>query len=55
MRRLSFTVAVKARPTPPRVGTTHTYALNGAQLRDVLIDGQWMTVQVTGAASVQPK
>ncbi|MEQ5844314.1 MULTISPECIES: hypothetical protein [Paraburkholderia] len=57
MNRLSSTsaVTVAARSTPPRVGTTHTYVLNGAQLRDILVDGRWVTFQVAGVASVQPK
>jgi hypothetical protein len=28
----------------PRVGTNHTYTLNGTLMRDVLVEGQWITV-----------
>jgi hypothetical protein len=29
------------------MGTVHTYRLNGSLLRDVLVDGRWMTTSVT--------
>lgn len=45
-------VTVAARSTPPRVGTTHTYVLNGALLRDVLVDGRWVTFHVARAPAV---
>jgi hypothetical protein len=38
-------VTLSVRPCNPRVGTTHTYVLNGTLLRDVLVDGKWVTVQ----------
>jgi hypothetical protein len=28
------------------MGTEHTYRLNGSLLRDVLVDGRWMTTRV---------
>ncbi|MBN3754232.1 hypothetical protein G3N95_14870 [Paraburkholderia sp. Tr-20389] len=48
----SFNVRAEAatlsvRPCNPRVGTNHTYVLNGTLLRDVLIDGRWVTVHVS--------
>lgn len=41
-------ITVSARPAQPRVGTTHTYTLNGTQLRDVLVDGRWVTLSASG-------
>jgi hypothetical protein len=37
-------VTLSVRPCTPRAGTTHTYTLNGTLLRDVLVDGVWVTV-----------
>lgn len=37
-------ITVSVRLVRPRAGTTHTYELNGTLLRDVLVDGQWVTV-----------
>ena len=37
-------VTVAVRHVNPRVGTTHTYTLNGTLMRDVLVEGQWITV-----------
>jgi hypothetical protein len=31
------------------MGFEHTYRLNGSLLRDVLVDGRWMTMKVTEA------
>jgi hypothetical protein len=42
---VAFTVA--ARPSKPRMGTEHSYRLNGSLLRDVLVAGRWMTTSVT--------
>jgi hypothetical protein len=50
---LAFTVA--ARPSKPRMGTEHTYRLNGSLLRDVLVDGRWMTMMVTEADADQSR
>jgi len=50
---LAFTVA--ARPSKPRMGTEHTYRLNGSLLRDVLVDGRWMTMRVTEADADQSR
>jgi hypothetical protein len=36
-------ITVSVRPCTPRTGTTHTYVLNGTLLRDVLVDGHWVT------------
>lgn len=56
MNRLSFPSAgtVATRSTPLRAGTVHTYVLNGAQLRDVLVEGRWVTVQVTHISLIRP-
>ncbi|RQS12142.1 hypothetical protein [Burkholderia sp. Bp8998] len=35
----------------PRVGVEHVYTLNGSELRDMLIDGQWVTVSATAVPS----
>jgi hypothetical protein len=40
-------VATSVRRCNPRVGTTHTYVLNGTLLRDVLVDGRWVTVHAS--------
>ena len=45
---MAFTVA--ARPSKPRMGTEHTYRLNGSLLRDVLVDGRWMTMRCSTKA-----
>ncbi|AJZ56724.1 hypothetical protein OI25_7193 [Paraburkholderia fungorum] len=37
-------VTVSFRPAAPRVGASYTYVLNGKLMRDVLVDGQWITV-----------
>ncbi|WP_199545286.1 hypothetical protein [Paraburkholderia kururiensis] len=37
-------VTVAVRPAGRRMGTTHTYVLNGTLLRDVLLDGRWVTL-----------
>lgn len=36
-------VTVAVRPAQRRIGTTHAYVLNGTLLRDVLLDGRWVT------------
>ncbi|WP_225031071.1 hypothetical protein [Paraburkholderia sp. XV] len=36
-------VTVSVRAATPRVGNTHTYVLNGTLMRDVLVDGKWVT------------
>ncbi|MGB8420206.1 hypothetical protein HHL24_26740 [Paraburkholderia sp. RP-4-7] len=40
------TLTVGIRPAQPRMGTTHTYEMNGSRFRDVLVDGVWLTVSV---------
>jgi hypothetical protein len=37
-------VTVAVRRVNPCGGTTHTYTLNGTLMRDVLVEGQWITV-----------
>ncbi|WP_321871190.1 hypothetical protein [Paraburkholderia tropica] len=39
------TLAVRA--AVPRRGVEHVYTLNGSRLRDVLVDGHWITVTVS--------
>ncbi|WP_430233474.1 hypothetical protein [Paraburkholderia tropica] len=39
------TLAVRA--AAPRRGAEHVYTLNGSRLRDVLVDGHWITVTVS--------
>ncbi|WP_198344856.1 hypothetical protein [Burkholderia ubonensis] len=41
----SLTISI--RPKPIRMGTEHIYELNGSRLRDVLINGRWVTVAAT--------
>jgi hypothetical protein len=36
-------VTVSVRPARTRLGNTHTYVLNGTLLRDVVVDGKWLT------------
>ncbi|MFL9911891.1 hypothetical protein [Paraburkholderia sp. RL17-337-BIB-A] len=38
------TVTVSVRPATPRLGNTYTYVLNGTLMRDVLVDGKWITL-----------
>ncbi|AIO71738.1 MULTISPECIES: hypothetical protein [Burkholderia cepacia complex] len=45
----SLTVSI--RPKPIRMGTEHVYELNGSRLRDVLVNGQWVTVAATAVAA----
>ncbi|KGW78523.1 MULTISPECIES: hypothetical protein [Burkholderia] len=45
----SLTVSI--RPKPARMGTEHVYDLNGSRLRDVLVNGQWVTVAATAVAA----
>jgi hypothetical protein len=42
------------RAAPARMGCEHVYMLNGSHLRDVLVDGQWITVSVTDPAQRRP-
>ncbi|WGS55051.1 hypothetical protein LFL96_36865 (plasmid) [Paraburkholderia sp. D15] len=50
-RTSALTLAV--RPAAPRIGTIHTYDLNGTTMRDVLIDGKWITTVVAVANTQQ--
>ncbi|MDA3669979.1 hypothetical protein PFF91_28690 [Burkholderia cenocepacia] len=45
----SLTVSI--RPKPIRMGTEHVYELNGSRLRDVLVNGRWVTVATTAVAA----
>ncbi|BEU28034.1 hypothetical protein [Paraburkholderia sp. 22B1P] len=36
-------ITVSVRASTPRAGNTHTYVLNGTLMRDVLVDGKWVT------------
>ncbi|WP_321936164.1 hypothetical protein [Paraburkholderia sp. J8-2] len=36
-----------ARAASPRTGSEHVYTLNGSRLRDVLVNGLWITVSVS--------
>uniref|UniRef100_UPI003BEF3C2E hypothetical protein n=1 Tax=Burkholderia arboris TaxID=488730 RepID=UPI003BEF3C2E len=44
---LHRSLTVSIRPKPIRMGTEHVYELNGSRLRDVLVDGRWVTVAAT--------
>jgi len=37
------------------MGTEHIYRLNGSLLRDVLVDGRWLTTRVTETDADQPR
>ncbi|MEW6343086.1 MAG: hypothetical protein AB1704_20685 [Pseudomonadota bacterium] len=41
------------RPLTRRRGSEHTYNLNGSRLRDVFVDGRWLTVSVSAPVVVQ--
>jgi hypothetical protein len=43
MHACTGTITVAVRPGIARVGNTHTYVLNGTLMRDVLVDGKWVT------------
>lgn len=45
----SLTVSI--RPKAVRMGAEHIYDLNGSRLRDVLVNGQWVTVAATAVAA----
>jgi hypothetical protein len=61
MQSLALSCSGNAASTPlrrqstPRVGTRHTYRLNGSLLRDVLVDGRWLTVSVVDADTASRK
>ncbi|WP_175891283.1 hypothetical protein [Burkholderia cepacia] len=44
---LHRSLTVSVRPKHVRMGTEHVYELNGSRLRDVLVDGRWVTVAAT--------
>ncbi|WP_167389845.1 hypothetical protein [Burkholderia ubonensis] len=44
-------LTVNVRPKPIRMGTEHVYELNGSRLRDVLVNGRWVTVAATAVAA----
>lgn len=46
-------ITVSVRRSQPRVGTTHTYVLNGTCMRDVLVDGKWVTVSVSAPVATR--
>ncbi|WP_333994596.1 hypothetical protein [Burkholderia orbicola] len=45
----SLTVSI--RPKLIRMGTEHIYELNGSRLRDVLVNGRWVTVAATAVVA----
>ncbi|MBU9589528.1 hypothetical protein [Burkholderia multivorans] len=45
----SLTISIRLKPI--RMGTKHVYELNGSRLRDVLVNGQWVTVAATAVAA----
>ncbi|WP_175927434.1 hypothetical protein [Burkholderia cepacia] len=45
----SLTVSVRPKPAP--LGAEHVYVLNGSRLRDVLVDGRWVTVAATAVVA----
>ncbi|WP_205815014.1 hypothetical protein [Burkholderia sp. Ac-20345] len=45
----SLTVSI--RPKPIRTGTEHVYELNGSRLRDMLVNGRWVTVTATAVVA----
>ncbi|TCG01016.1 hypothetical protein BZM26_09665 [Paraburkholderia strydomiana] len=47
LQRRAEAVTLSVRPCSPRSGTTHTYVLNGTLMRDVLVDGKWVTVHTS--------
>jgi len=44
-------LTVSSRPKPIRMSTEHVYELNGSRLRDVLVNGRWVTVATTAVAA----
>lgn len=46
----SEAVTLSVRPCSPRVGSTHNYVLNGTLMRDVLVNGEWVTVHTSEPA-----
>lgn len=44
-------ITLSVRAATPRGGREHVYTLNGSRLRDVYVDGQWITVSVTDPAA----
>jgi hypothetical protein len=47
VRAEAVTLSARRCNPRPRVGTTHTYVLNRTLLRDVLVDGRWVTVHAS--------
>ncbi|ENH6338227.1 hypothetical protein ABWH74_001533 [Burkholderia vietnamiensis] len=48
---LHRSLTVSVRPKPIRMGTEHVYELNGSRLRDVLVNGRWVTVATTAVSA----
>lgn len=48
-------VTVSVRPAQPRVGTNHTYELNGTLMHDVLEDGVWITKRAVPAGDMHKR
>ena len=46
-------VTVSVRPAQPRVGTTHSYVLNGTLMHDILVNGKWITRGAVPDGNVQ--
>ncbi|ASL48899.1 hypothetical protein bAD24_p00990 (plasmid) [Burkholderia sp. AD24] len=46
-------VTVAVRPAKLRVGTNHTYELNGTLMHDILVDGVWLTRSAVPAGDMQ--
>ncbi|GJH04638.1 hypothetical protein [Paraburkholderia terrae] len=40
-------ITVSVRASTPRLGNTHSYVLNGTLMRDVLVDGKWVTLHAS--------
>jgi hypothetical protein len=40
-------ITASVRAATRRVGSTHSYVLNGTLMRDVLVDGKWVTLHAS--------
>ncbi|TDY16907.1 hypothetical protein E2553_45565 [Paraburkholderia dipogonis] len=51
LQKRTEAVTLSVRPCSPRSGTTRSYVLNGTLMRDVLINGKWVTVHASDPAN----
>lgn len=51
LQKRTEAVTLSVRHCSPRSGTTHSYVPNGSLLRDVLVEGKWVTIHASDPAN----